>query len=476
MNIENKEQSVLMDDARDVMQRAAALPEMKLQAAVSRGAAKGRKQRMRRRYSYSLGAAAAVLAFLFVWTYVQQTENDVTAGVVHTSDPAGWVGFQPFMGAHDPTLALALKNQLVKPVYQSGEKGGVRLDVTGAVTDGRKLYILISLHNNTDQSIYITPRSLTYGGVKVDGFGAELGEGGSTSDADPGKTGYLTFSANLIPGAKYGSEANFAVNVYKEAGGDPSTLDVTFDLDLNMLQDRIQTYKAEQPLTVKGQKIQIEQVTYTPLNSYVDLNYDKHNQEQIFELIYPVLKGADEGRSERLGYVSSDMHYNRLIYSKPLYDMTLVFKPSQLKQRDQAEFAVAGISALDKDQSELVVDLSQEKIMKAPELANAQFSIESESTGNREDAFLFKVHSPLASSYGKGIELSDTYTDAEGSGHKLGGGGSIAGHNSKGDMTYEQTSVFGKDAQKLPQPLTIGIKWLWNPLTEAQSVQLHPEK
>ncbi|MFM9280571.1 hypothetical protein [Paenibacillus jiagnxiensis] len=479
------EEQLLSKDAYEVHRAAEGLEEAKLSAAVRNGMVRGRKRGARRNYSLGAGMAASlVVLVLLSFSFMGASTVGIGTDTAQRGTPREWSGFDPFLGINDPILSNALQQDLVVPVYQGVEKNGYELDMAGAVTDGRKIYLLYSVHNNTDQEVTTVGNSLSYGGVEVSSYRASLNIAPGDSRVEPGETTYFAYSANLSPETQNTKEVKFTVTLTEtsaealssSSGKYRTGLEVAFNLDPDMLKDRMQTYKPDQVLTVAGQQIIVQQVLYTPLNSYVDLEYDQTNDKQIFELIYPVLKGTNGEKEERLGYRSSDMQYNIIQTENSPYNYTLVLKNSQFDRHDTAAFAVAGISALEKSKMKIVVDLNKKQMIDAPD---PDLKIAAGQEGRGDILLEQRVQSSLRSSFGISLRLSGQFTDRNGVTYSssTSGGGNIMSIVSGGNkMVYQSRYNFGEQAASYPQPLTVAIERYWNPIMEAKSVTLHPEK
>lgn len=482
------EEQLLSKDAYEVHRAAEGLEEARLSAAVRNGMVRGRKRGARRNYYLGAGMAASLVALVLLsFSFIGASTVGVGTDTAQRTDPGEQSTFEHFSAFNDPVLSNALQQGLVVPVQQNAVNKGLQLDMAGAVTDGRKIYLLYSVHNNTGKEVTTAENSLTYGGMKVSSYQASLNIAPGDSLIRPGETTYFAYSANLSPEAQYTKEVNFTVTLKEtsakalsfSSGKYRTDLKVAFNLDPDMLKDRIHTYDADQALIVAGQRIIVHKVVYTPLNSYADLEYDKTNDKQIFELIHPVLKGTKGEKSERLGYRSSDIQYNIIMGKDYPYDCTLIFKNSQFDRHDSASFAVAGISALDRDKMKLVVDLDQKRIIESPVSGIKIVKKDGEMGSAGSVMFQHEVPRSFRSSFYFSLQLSNKFIDAKGRTHQPSNGGPISSSSGGGEedtQLYQDLYDFGENAKDLPQPLTIPIERYWNPIMEAKSVTLHPEE
>lgn len=471
-----KEERVLMTDSEAVKKQAEEIREMKLAYAVRAGVTKGRKREMKRIYSYGAGAIAAAAAAVFIvfslTGFPNVGGNEI---LVQTASPKNVTDIELFRpaAARDQGFAAALEQGLVKPVNLGVEKNGVRIDVAGAVADGRNAYVLYSVQNHTKKAAIPIVESLEFGGVEAPSRWAEsiyALDHFNSNEISPGETGYFVYKTNLSPTAKYNKDAKLSFKVWDTSANKyQEWLDVAFDLDSNMLKDNERVFYPDQTLTVASQKIKVRQLLYTPLQTYVDLEYDSANEKQIFNMINPVLIGKSGDQSEKLYYPIKMFNDE----SKT----TLVYKCSKLERPDTASLKIFGIGAVNKEKLKLVIDLQKKEILEAPDNLLRIVPPEPDEKQGAGEIYLERTleHAQVADS--RSMWLDDSFTDAKGEKHKqlnpesLGHGGYVT--SSKDDYSKdEKTYNFGKEAVNYPQPLTIKVNQYWIPLMDTQSVEL----
>lgn len=472
-----KEQRILAQDSDDMGRRVDDLPEMKLSTAVRRGIMKGRNREMRRRkLFYGIGAiAATAAAILITVSSLGASPKEKQYELVQTTSskqPADLESFRP-IAAQDQGIAAAFEQGLIKRIDQSVEKNGFRIDIAGAFTDGRKAYIMYSAINQTDHSAYPLVESLDFGGVEASHFRAESKHAMGSNMLMPGQAGFYVYTANLLPSAPYQGDATLGVRIWDVTTNDyRDKIKFTIPLEPNMFKNEERIYHPGSTLIVDGQKINVRQVQFTPLNTYVDLEYDKGIDKQIFKLLNPVLIGKSGDKIQKA-------YYPETMFSDDT-KVTLVFKSNEFDQLDRTELKVAGIAALDKEKMKIVVDLNKKQILKAPD-DHIQIIEPDEPAGAGEILFHFKLEKAQAAE-SFGIWLEDSYTDANGVEHKrlspetITQGGHLVSGNANDSTEDFQSYNFGKEAVNYPQPLTIGIKQYWNPIMEWQSVELVSKK
>ncbi|MFU1794527.1 DUF4179 domain-containing protein [Paenibacillus azoreducens] len=475
----DKEERVLMTDSDTVKKQAGEIRDMKLANAVRAGISKGRKREMRRIYSYGAAAIAAAAAAVFiVFSFTGFPDAGGNEKMVQTASPKSVTDIESFRqaAARDQGFAAALEQGLVKPVKLGVEKNGYRIDVAGAVADGRTAYILYSLQNHTKSAAIPIEKSLEFGGVKAPSEWAKSiatlnrynGNHYIGNETPAGDTGYYVYATHLLPTAKYNKDAKLSIKIWDTATDkNQEEFDVTFDFDTNMLKDKEQAYYPDRTLTIAGQNIKVRQLLYTPLQTYVDLEYDPANEKQVFNLINPVLIGKSGDQSEKIYYPTEIL--------KDKSQTTLLYKRSRLEQPDKASLKVFGISAVNKDQLKLVIDLQKKEIVEAPDDLLRIIAPEPGEKSGAGEIFLERKleHVQVAESFD--MSLDDSFTDANGETHKrlpsenVSHGGLT---RSKDTFKDEKTYNFGKDALDYPQPLTIRLEKYWIPVMDTQSVEL----
>jgi hypothetical protein len=244
-------------------------------------------------------------------------------------------------------------------------------------------------------------------------------------------------------------------------------MDFSLELEPNMFEDNERTYYPDRTLKVDGQRINVRQLLFTPLNTYVDLEYDQANEKQIFKLLNPVLIGKSGEHTEKLYYPQA--------ISKDDTKVTLVYKNSQLDQLDTTSFKTFGIAAVKKDEMNIVIDLKKKQIIDAPDERLRMLPSDQE-TGAGE-VYFQRILEEAQAAESFGMWLEDSFTDASGEKHSRLSPESSS-HSGlltsvKNDTIEDNTTYnFGEDALEYPQPLTIGVKQYWIPIKDSQAIEL----
>ena len=302
-----QEEYILRQNAHEVNEKAETLQEMKLYNAMRDGILRGKKRERRHMYSLGTGVVVATAAaVLLTFSFIEAPVTRVVEHSAQTVTTKSWNDSALFRSSsiNDPSFASVLDRNLIQPVYQSVEKNGFRVEVMGAVTDGRKVFVLCSVLNQTDKPVIPANFSLDYGAFKAPSIGASLELAGQQSNQiQPRQTTQFIYAVNLSPSVSYPKDVKFNITLTEtsekalmsSSSKYRTSLDVPFELDPDMFKEQKRTFNADRILTVEGQNIKVHQVLYTPLNTYVDLEYDQNNSKQIFQFINPVLIGKRGG-------------------------------------------------------------------------------------------------------------------------------------------------------------------------------------
>ncbi len=436
------------------------------------GIARGRKHEMKRTYTFGVSALIVAAAAIFIIFSISGSPfKALKEDAVQTASANSVSDFESFrsIAQRDQGFAAALEQGLMKPIKQGVEKNGYRMDVAGAVTDGRRAYVMYSFQNHTDSDVIPIVDAIIFGETETPSIGAEICIAMGNNVVSSGQTSYFVFKTDLLSSADYKKDAQFSIKLWNNATSKyQKVLNVKFDLEPNLLKDKERVFNTEGTMKVDGQNIKVKQVSFTPLNTYVDLEYDKNNDKQIFKMINPVLIGEKGDHIEKLYYPE---YMPTLDPSKT----TLVFKTNKFDQLDSASLKVFGIGAVKKDQLKVVVDINKKQIVEAPD-DNFTIIQPDEKVGEGEMIFQHRLeNAQVADSIG--MWLDDSYTDAAGEEHKrlpsvnVSHGGTTT--SSKEDTQVDETAYnFGKEALNYPQPLTIGVKRYWIPIMETQTQEL----
>jgi hypothetical protein len=482
-----KEEWMLRKNIDEVQQNVETMQEMKIYNAMRKGITEGKKREKRRIYTTGMGViAAAAVAFLFTYSTIGLPDKEMLQPSVQSASTKLTNDFKAYrtFSRLDSALASALEQNLVMPVGQSAVNKGYRIDVTGAVTDGRKVYVLYSVQNNTDEVVIHADFGLQFEGIKESSLhkGASLSMLASESRIQPGQSMDFIYSTNLSPAIKYPKKVNYNIiltetsdkALLSSSNKYRTSLDVAFELDPDMLKAQERILNTEGTLTVDGQKIKVTGVQYTPLSTYVDLEYDQNNDKQIFQLINPVLISKKGDITDKLYYPDTINADNSEIYSDNS-KFTLVFKHSKDSQPDSVSLKTFGISAVEKDQMKIVVDLNKYQLIQAPG-TGLELVTPTPENNVEEGEILLRRNIENAQYLERSTRLAETFTDAKGKvHHREPSTNSFSSYTTSkdGSAVNEFGYNFGAETKNYPQPLTITLEKYSNPIKDTQAVELY---
>ncbi|CAM4353846.1 DUF4179 domain-containing protein [Paenibacillus typhae] len=476
------EEQLLHRNAEEVKQQTEAMPEMKIVQAMQSGIHKGRQQSRKKMAVSGLKAAIAVsVAVLLMFVFFNTREKAVEYTVL-TPGPAntGTLSY-PFDASliRDKTLLNALNQNLLRPINKGAEKDGFKVEIKNAVSDGRQVYIIYSVQNNTDQTVVHADFGLDFGSFEAANIGAKLDMLGTNSQIEAGQTLYFVYSNTLTPDMDYPEEVKYGVvltQISDEALSSSSnkyrtSIEVSFRLDSEMLKDRNRIWTASQELIVAGQKLQVNKVLFTPLSTYVDLEADEHNTMQVNGLINPVLIGKSGDRIIKSYYPTVITADNSKLWEDQSH-FTLVYTSKDYLDLDTLVLKTFGAAAVNKDQMKIVVDLKKRKIIEAPD----GFSIKNQGEPAKPGVVTFLNKRENIDTQGSfNMRLAGNYTAADGKVYTRPEGEEVFTQSlSRGAVEFEEEYDynFGLQAIGYPQPLTVEIERYWHPVLDTQSVEL----
>jgi len=392
--------------------------------------------------------------------------------------------------ADDRGLQDAVANEWMQPMGLSDAHDGMRLTVDGIIADERRAVIFYTVkHENenfavrlSDIQVFSGDRKplhgiLSYGyedigktvgskdeaGIRrgrVD-IGLPAGEGVVLPDE-------LIFSASLmaedtrsyVPFEEKDRRTGDDLEVSKpqRKGGPSANWEVRIKIDKAKFAAMKKVYPIGQTIDVKGNKLTFVRATVYPLQTVLEVKMDPSNQMKFFD--FADLRLVDEqGRALKSGNGSGGTDVNqRFIYFESNY-----FDPPEHLYAEGELFR-----AWDTEQSQIVIDLDQEKLVSAPD---DRLKLDRVS----RSASVIQLHFSLT-----GIDEADNliysilntdYTEGDGTIYSMSGqGGMSSASMSAGDRKQEISYVISNKPYK--QPLTFKVYQYPGYLREKFRVQI----
>lgn len=324
----------------------------------------------------------------------------------------------------DKGLQSAVENDFIQPIGVADEHEDILFTVDGIIMDESSLIIFYTIEDKGEHDTLVLSQPELF-----DEKGAQLAAStnhGSSGDPDPDGDGKIHEKINvlfteetILPEQLTLKVKFYERNTQVSSNNEPpavlsSTWEVKITVDKEKFAGMKTVYDINQSVVIEGQKITFERATVYPTRTILQVAYDPANTKEIFA--FDDLRLLDENGQEwgRImnGVTGTQLDENH----EALYFQSNYFtEPKELTLQGQS------IRALDKNQTKVVLDLKQGRILESPSnLALDQIIKTTE--GQYELLFLLKTHPEYDEKRGYSI-FSFQFTDASGQSFDLGGQG-----------------------------------------------------
>lgn len=359
---------------------------------------------------------------------------------------------------YDKGLQSAVENDFIQPLGVSDEHEDILFTVDGIIMDESSLIIFYTIEDNGDHDILELSRPELF-----DEKGANLAVSlshGSSGDSDPDGDGkvhekinvnfseetilpeLITLKARLHERKTQESSipvsADVKVGLPSEMTHNERPTELTSIWEVKLPVDKTKfagmktVYEIGQSVVIEGQKITFERATVYPTRTMLQVAYDPTNAKKIF--IFDDLKLLNENGQE-WGRIMNGVTGTKLDENHEL----LYFQSNYFTEPKELILQGKSIRALDKNQTKVVLDLDQGKILESPPGLTLDQMMKTPE-GQYELHFLLKIHPEYDENRGYSI-FNFQYTDALGKSYDSG---------EQGTLTH-----FGNDEQD--QTLTITL-------------------
>ncbi|NGZ77364.1 DUF4179 domain-containing protein [Saccharibacillus alkalitolerans] len=467
----NHEEEKLRRDAERAARDSEKVGSMELNEATRRGIGQGKKRAARRRAVYGTGAVTAAAAAMIALssslmpgsgaTGDEPGQPRVTAGVPNGGQEADAQKENPkdYRGVGmDANVSRIIERGHMSSIDRTVSKDGYTLTLRGEAMDDRKMFVALSVKNDTDQIARVSRTEVDFGEGVHSQWKSRMGTEG---ELIPGSTATYIAEIELSPEDEYPEDAIFRAGItpgdFGRPAGQEVTIDVPFKAHTEALKDEIETVEVNRELEVSGQKIEVKSVEITPLGIYLDYAENEANDKRLFSLIDPKLKLTDAD-----GTTVANPRFIGGTYGKD----TLNFEAADLESPSSIDFSVAGISAADPEQTRLVLDTETGKIVEGGEgLTVSVDPDEKEITLERTVGEYNEYNQVHADAF----MLEETFTDAKGIEHKL---SDPLGERENRDGKMTESLTVGLGAGEVAQPAEFRIRSYWNPILEAAELKI----
>lgn len=463
-----REEEKLARDAEQTNRDSGRIGPGELNEAVKKGIVQGKKRSARRRTLYGSGAVTAAAAAIIALSasLMPGTGGPIEAPTRSAAAPAPQVP-EPVMENIEDYTGIGMGSTFYKAIFgghmssvnETVQKDGYTLTLRGEAMDGRRMLVAFSLKNEADQPVFFQDTNVDFGtGMPTKWLSTDMAQSPSVA---PGTTGTYFSQIELSPGTDYPEAATFRTSIvpgeFGQPAGGKTVMEVPFQAHPQALASQIDTIRTENELVVSGQRIRIDNLEVSPLGIYLDYTPDPMNDKQIFGLIEPKLT---------LENTSGTQTEIPKFHGKAYGANTLVFDGAKPENRHSILFSVAGISAVDPETTELVVNTETGEIVQGNENVTA---IADPGKKKLELRYMAGDYNEFTASSAVQFSLADTFTDAEGTPHKLVSSSSL--REEEGGKLVQAT-VFELDQKKIVQPATFEINGYWQPIMEAHELEI----
>ncbi|VDG96780.1 Uncharacterised protein [Lysinibacillus sphaericus] len=331
------------------------IPEVELDKAIQQGFHQARQQNPLKRKKQIkppliAGLAIAVMCLLFITT--------IRASPAFADAVSAFPGMKKIVALiqDDEGLKSAIKNKHFQKIGVSDETSGVHITLDGVIPSAQNLVLFYTIsykknhHSDFLQNVWIRG---------ANGEDLELASvwQNPSEDYETANTSTNSISVDFIkPITKKDVvlEFNF-IGGY----GEEETIQLPFTIDIDDVP--INTYAINQKVTIDEQSMVVQQVTINPVITSVEIEYDPNNTKEIFGIDDLSIKGKWGRKWTPLknGLTSSttDDFPNRVTY---------YLQSSYFANNKHLSLQIGEVMALDKQESELVIDTISEEIVKQP--------------------------------------------------------------------------------------------------------------
>ncbi|WP_227396890.1 DUF4179 domain-containing protein [Jeotgalibacillus aurantiacus] len=339
-----QEEEKRLNEYKNKIQRLE-IPEEKLEGAIFEGIRLAKKKKRSSKWMLP-AVAAAVFLITFIMTV---RVSPVMAG--HIASIPGMERIVELI-RYDRGLQSAVDNEYMEPIGVSRSIDGVKVTIDSAIYDeyGLVLFYTIEL-DEAKENFNVWPTNI----AGPDGLSMLASSSGPGLDASNDNKTY-TGMWNLIFEDK--TELNdFTI----EFEIDEETLSIPVSLTGEPLETK--QFDLNQVVVVEEQKVNIQNIKITPIRAIVELEALDENDLKLltFENMKMVNEDGDEwGKVSNGVYSTGD---------------NLLLQSNYFEMPEELYLMLGEIQVIDKDESSLIIDTEQKKIIKKPE--NFPFEITS---------------------------------------------------------------------------------------------------
>ncbi|OEH93775.1 DUF4179 domain-containing protein [Bacillus solimangrovi] len=335
----------------------------------------------------------------------------------------------------DRGLQDAVENEYVQIIDKSVTQDGITFTVDHVIADARRLLLFYTIESEQPFG------SLDFHSIKLSNLTnsqldqASRSHGNYTSPEETSHSNLFDFSWKQDVSFDNQLTLSLSIEQTKE-NTEPKERNfiITFPIDSSRIYESI-VHPIEQEYELSGQTIRFNKLTSYPTREILSVQFDEQNDMKFLEL-------SDLHLENEKGEIVSTMSGGKL-FSDNRWDIILT--GNYFQDYEQLYIVMTKAMALDKDKTEVVVDLEQEKLLKAPD--DQLTLLEIKDIGERNESqdleLIFGINDNAENDNGYFI-FSGSYYDAAGNNYSSGrqfaytGGSTIYIH----DKDYQNPLTF----------------------------------
>jgi hypothetical protein len=357
---------VFEDEKRKLEQRRESISQVEvskdmLHAAVQRGFEKAKKEqtlkrsKLIKRSSWSI-VIAAVLFVSFI--------TSISVSPVFANKVASIPGMERIVGLlhQDRGLTAAVENDFYQPLNLSQEKNGITVTLDGIIADKKGMVIFYSVQSQKKNH----PLKIENLKLLNDKRGNLLVSDTTFWDSSPPIIEEKTFSSTMTLETSDNyrvRDGNLIWTIGLKNGDNVEQFEIPFKFTKSNVVSKIINVNKE--VTIEGQRIIVEKVTFNPIRAEVKLKIDPNNSKEIFS--FKNLKFINDIGDEWI--LNNKGTAFRNIDGT---EWTITLQSPYFNKSDNLKLVFGKIAAIDKDDAFILIDTESKKFLKEP--ANSIFS------------------------------------------------------------------------------------------------------
>ncbi|MGO1527501.1 MAG: DUF4179 domain-containing protein [Senegalia sp. (in: firmicutes)] len=340
---------------------------------ISKGIEKGKKNKNKKRIKILSAIAASILLIVFTMSIrISPTFADMVRKL-----PLGDAIVR--LINNDKGLKLAEDNDYIQDVGKSDEHEKLVLTIDDFVMDKQRVLLFYSIENKGDHK-YIGIESMDFYDENGNRIFLDHNPIGDFSFPDMTKEENRKISnvknvyryehipwkipeeiTMKVKFKKWDSPKDYKTNLNPTKGETGEVLDPTWEVKFKVDKERFEyeekIYDLNKEVNIAGQNVTINKVIQHPISTEIEIEYDKNNTKNIFDLYKFRLIDGKEEYSNSIGWSATrDSENIKMKENK-------IIESSYLNESKDLTIAFDGIYALDKDKLKLNIDIREEKIL-----------------------------------------------------------------------------------------------------------------